>query len=121
MLSNLTKSSLSWLSILSLPGIDISRCEVEGEYYCACEKYFEGISGQGCSEGRHNCDHSKTCYMNHPWHACCLNKAAEAEDEVVEAKEHEPQKEENSGKRIKLWFLPFFVAIAKLIIRIRLK
>ena len=90
------------LSILSFSAIGISRCKVEGEDYCECEKYFEGIAGQGCSEGRHNCDNSKTCYMNHPRHACCLNEETEAEDEVVAAKDDEQQKDENSGKRIKL-------------------
>ena len=95
------------LSILSFSAIDISRCKVEGEDYCECEKYFEGIPGQGCSEGRYNCDTSKTCYMNHPWHACCLSEVvspceAKAEDEVVEAKDDESQKDENSSKRIKL-------------------
>jgi hypothetical protein len=60
----------------------ISRCEQDDEDSCKCEKYFEGISGQNCSEGRHNCDDSKTCYMNHQWHACCLNEEAGAEADV---------------------------------------
>ncbi|CAB3999607.1 Hypothetical predicted protein [Paramuricea clavata] len=67
----------------------ISRCEREGENSCKCEKYFEGIAGQSCSEGRHNCDDSKTCYMNHQWHACCLNEevGAEADAELLDENE----------------------------------
>ncbi len=62
----------------------ISACAVEGDDSCKCEKYFEGIPGQSCSKGRHNCDDSKSCYMNHQWHACCLNEEAETEDELQE-------------------------------------
>ncbi len=62
----------------------ISACVVKGDNSCKCEKYFEGIPGQSCSKGRHNCDDSKSCYMNHQWHACCLDDEAETEDELEE-------------------------------------
>ncbi|XP_028392391.1 uncharacterized protein LOC114516964 [Dendronephthya gigantea] len=71
---------------------DISQCEREGEDYCECEKYFEGIEGQGCSEGRHNCDDSRTCNMNHQWHACCLD------EEEAESERDEPSKIESEVK-----------------------
>jgi hypothetical protein len=70
-----------YLNYLFCPGI--SRCEQDDEDSCKCEKYFEGISGQNCSEGRHNCDDSKTCYMNHQWHACCLNEEEAATEAVL--------------------------------------
>ena len=57
------------------------RCVIESEDECACEKYYGGISGQNCCEGRHNCDDTRTCYMTHAWHACFLN---EEDDEPKE-------------------------------------
>ena len=69
----------------------ISACDVEGEDDCKCEKYFDGIPGQSCSEGRHNCDDSRTCHKYYPWHACCLDEEEPTEtEEPTEPETKEP-------------------------------